>query len=148
MNTKRLSPAVITIIVIVLVGIVASAAITINSQPGSNSETSTQNDRTTEFTSYRDGTYEAQGTYVSPGGLQTINLSVTIENGTIVATSIAGVGSKDESLEYIQRFAGGYEAEVVGKAVNDVSLSRVAGSSLTSIGFNDALDQIKKDAKS
>jgi hypothetical protein len=36
---------------------------------------------------------------------------------------------------------------VVGKSVDEVSLSRVAGSSLTSLGFNNALTQIKEDAK-
>ncbi|WP_447589312.1 hypothetical protein [Microbacterium lacticum] len=42
---------------------------------------------------------------------------------------------------------GGIAGEVVGKDIDDVSVSRVAGSSLTSGGFNDALETIKADAR-
>ena len=42
---------------------------------------------------------------------------------------------------------GGIAGEVVGKDIDDLSVSRVAGSSLTSGGFNDSLETIKADAR-
>jgi hypothetical protein len=36
--------------------------------------------------------------------------------------------------------------EVVGKSLDDIKVSKVAGSSLTSGGFNKAIEQIKTDA--
>jgi hypothetical protein len=43
-------------------------------------------------------------------------------------------------------FIGGIADEVVGKDIDEISVSRVAGSSLTSGGFNDAIEQIKAEA--
>ncbi len=154
---KRLHPALIALIVVVLIGVVASAVIIINNNvaseemaspaPTSTTTTDSSDTDTQESTSaYADGTYDAIGSYISPGGRESIALTVTIENGIITATSITEESASGEAREYIQRFASGYEELVVGKAVDDVSLSRVAGSSLTSNGFNDALDQIKEDA--
>ena len=40
----------------------------------------------------------------------------------------------------------GISEEVVGKALDDLNVSRVAGSSLTSGGFNAAVDDIKEQA--
>jgi hypothetical protein len=44
-------------------------------------------------------------------------------------------------------FESGIGAVVVGKNINTLNVSRVAGSSLTSMGFNDALTKIKAAAK-
>ena len=46
-----------------------------------------------------------------------------------------------------QPFAGGIADEVVGKSIASLTVSTVAGSSLTSLGFNKAIDTIKADAK-
>lgn len=141
-----ISPAIIAVIVIVLVGIVATVAINvIQSQDGGAPNASIQIDQTA---SYEDGEYNAVATYVSPGGLQTIDLTVTIESNVIVATSLRSDGASGESQQYIDQFIDGYEIEVIGKNVNEVELSRVAGSSLTSTGFNDALSDIRDQARS
>ena len=44
------------------------------------------------------------------------------------------------------QFAGGIAEEILGKDIDELSVSRVAGSSLTSSGFNDALEAIKAEA--
>lgn len=150
---KKLHPALIALIVVALIGVVASAVVIINNNntaapapPVSMSSDVSPTNNSGDVSQYANGTYKAVGSYVSPGGRESIELTVTIENGIITATTITEETASGEAREYIQRFASGYEDEVVGKAVDDVSLSRVAGSSLTSNGFNDALDQIKDDA--
>jgi uncharacterized protein with FMN-binding domain len=148
----KIHPALATIIVIVLIGIVASVVIAVqtnNEQPTANQSPSSSNTSMTESTdtsTYENGTYSATGSYLSPGGRESIGLTVTIENGVITSTELTQNATDGEAREYQSAFAGGYSELVVGKNVNEVSLSRVAGSSLTSNGFNDALDQIKADA--
>ena len=41
----------------------------------------------------------------------------------------------------------GVQALGVGVAIDDLNVSKVAGSSLTSGGFNDAVEQIKAEAR-
>lgn len=151
----KVHPALATIIVIVLVGIVASVAITVqtnndraamNTQSSTSSATSTPSD-STDTSTYKNGTYKATGSYLSPGGRESIDLTVTIENGVITKTELVQNATDRDAREYQEEFAKGYADLVVGKEVNSVKLSRVAGSSLTSNGFNSALNQIKQDAK-
>jgi lactam utilization protein B len=65
---------------------------------------------------YADGSYTADGDYVAPSGQESITVELTIED------------------------------DVVGKDIDELTVSRVAGSSLTSSGFNAALDDIKRQA--
>lgn len=151
----KVHPALATIIVIVLVGIVASVAITIqtnNERPASSTQSNTTGSSTmptdsTDASSYKNGTYKATGSYLSPGGRESIDLTVTIENGIITKTELGQNATDRDAREYQEEFAKGYAELVVGKEVDSVKLSRVAGSSLTSNGFNTALEQIKQDAK-
>ena len=157
-QTKKLHPAIAALIVVVLVGIVASAAIVVNNANKSDTSNTTDNQNTstatepaavsTDTSTYADGTYDATGSYISPGGRESIKLSVTIKDGVITETSIENQATDSEAKQYQQMFSNNYKELIVGKKVTEVkSLSRVAGSSLTSNGFNDALDQIKSDAK-
>jgi len=52
-----------------------------------------------------------------------------------------------ESQHYQSRFLSGYKQYVVGKNISSVNLTNVSGSSLTPIGFDNALTQIKAQAK-
>jgi uncharacterized protein with FMN-binding domain len=160
-QTRKLHPAVTALIVIVLVGIVASAAIVIanakdddtvgtTTASGSSNASSTNSSTpasSTDTATYKDGTYNATGSYLSPNGRESIKLIVTIKDGIITDTSVENNGTDRETQQYQSQFANNYKTLVVGKKIGDVSLSRVAGSSLTSNGFNNALDQIKTDAK-
>ena len=153
---KKLHPAITAIIIIVLVGIAATAVIIINQPKDTKTDTTsttTTSDVPAETTdasttsSYKDGTYTATGSYSSPGGRESIDLVVVIKGGVITETSMVTNAKDGDAKEYQAKFAGAYKNLVIGKSVDKVSLSRVAGSSLTSNGFNDALDQIKSDAK-
>lgn len=96
---------------------------------------------------YKDGTYEATGSYLTPGGEETIDLTVTIKDDKIVSTSFESEPKNRQTVEYQGKFKENYMALVVGKNIDEISLTRVSGSSLTSTGFHDALDQIKEQAK-
>jgi uncharacterized protein with FMN-binding domain len=96
---------------------------------------------------YKDGTYAATDSYVSPGGTEHIDVTLTIQNGTVTASKVHQDANNHDSAQYQSFFAGDYKSEVIGKKLNDIQLSRVSGSSLTSEGFNAALEQIKSQAQ-
>ena len=96
---------------------------------------------------YKDGSYTATGSYMSPGGQDQIGVTLTLANDIITDVSINPQAGDRTSSRYMARFASGYKQYVVGKNIADVNLTNVSGSSLTPIGFNDALNQIKAQAK-
>ncbi|HLZ14986.1 MAG TPA: hypothetical protein VKQ34_03255 [Candidatus Saccharimonadales bacterium] len=96
---------------------------------------------------YKDGTYSATGTYDSPGGTENIKVSVTLQNDVITATSAQNRANDPDGREFEDAFIMEYKQFVVGKDISSLQLDNVAGSSLTTQGFNDALDQIKAQAK-
>ncbi|MBC7942896.1 hypothetical protein H7X68_00130 [Candidatus Saccharibacteria bacterium] len=150
-NTRKISPAVAAIIVIVLIGLIAAGTIALSNKPSAEKPASTSssdqgNSTTSTSTSYKDGTYDATGKYSTPGGTEFIDLKVTLSKDLISSTSLTEKGLTSEAKQFQASFSSGYKSLVIGKKVSEVSLTRVAGSSLTSNGFNDALDQIKIDA--
>lgn len=96
---------------------------------------------------YKDGTYEADGSYESPAGAESIRLSVTLKDGTVTDTSFSGTSAAPKSQMYINNFSKGYKSLVIGKKIDEISLSQVSGASLTPMGFNDALAKIANQAK-
>lgn len=122
-----------------------------NSASTTNSSTSMTSSAGTTSTvstgTYKDGTYQATSSYRTPESTESIGVSVTVANNVITDVSV-NLSAKERDSEFYQaQFADNYKSEVVGKNINEVNLSRVAGSSLTSNGFNSALDTIKQDAK-
>ena len=95
---------------------------------------------------YADGTYTADGSYATPESVETITVTVTLEDDVITDVEVTGNPTKRESEQYQSKFIGGISAEVVGKNIDEISVSRVAGSSLTSGGFNEAIQAIKAEA--
>jgi len=94
---------------------------------------------------WADGTYQAEGGYQSPNGAETVLVSITISGGVVSSVEVTPQGS-GTSARYQGQFAGGVAAETVGKPLDQIEVSRIAGSSLTSGGFNQALASIKADA--
>jgi lipopolysaccharide export LptBFGC system permease protein LptF len=101
---------------------------------------------TTASTNFKDGTYDATGSYATPGGQESIDVKVTLASGVITDATVTQQAISDEAHEYQAAFVSGYKSQVVGRKISDVSLSRVSGSSLTPGGFNSALDIIKSQA--
>lgn len=95
---------------------------------------------------YKDGTYTADGTYKSPNGTETVGVQLTLANGTVSAVDITEHPSNPNTRKFQGQFAGGIADQVVGKSLEEIKVSKVAGSSLTSGGFNQAVEQIKTQA--
>lgn len=96
---------------------------------------------------YQDGTYTATGTYTSPGGTEEVTVTLTLTGEVITAATAEGRATKPPSSQYQAEFVDNFAALIVGKDVADVSLDKVAGSSLTSGGFNEAVETIKSQAR-
>ena len=95
---------------------------------------------------YEDGTYTESGSYQSPNGTETIDVTVTLADDIITDVEVVGHGESPDSKLHQGEFIDGIAAIVVGKDIDDISVSKVAGSSLTSGGFTKAIEAIKADA--
>jgi uncharacterized protein with FMN-binding domain len=95
---------------------------------------------------YADGRYTAEGSYVAPSGPETISVSLTLAGDVVTEVSVTGDAVDHSAFEFQRRFAKGIAAEVVGRDIADLSVSRISGSSLTSIGFNAAVEAIRSEA--
>ena len=96
---------------------------------------------------YTDGTYTASGSYQSPAGDESIEVSVALSAGVITAVEVTPDATNPTSKQYQTAFASGIADEVVGKSITDANVDVVSGSSLTSEGFNSALAAIASDAQ-
>lgn len=96
---------------------------------------------------YSDGTYSAEGSYQTPESVETINVSVTVAGDAVTAVEVTGNPQARQSQDYQSQFIGGIAEQVVGVPLDEVQVSRVAGSSLTSSGFMSALDSIREQAQ-
>lgn len=96
---------------------------------------------------YKDGTYSADGNYVSPNGTETVGVELTLSGGTVSGVNITQHPSNPNTRKFQGEFAGGIAAQIVGKKLDELNVSKVAGSSLTSGGFNQAVEKIKSEAR-
>lgn len=101
---------------------------------------------TTTQAVYVDGTYSAEATYTSPAGVDTISVTLTLVDDVVTDVTATGDAVDRQAVQFQDRFSAAIAAEVVGKDIADLNVSRVAGASLTSTGFNAALEQIRSEA--
>lgn len=98
--------------------------------------------------SYQAGTYEADGDYQTPETMTHITVSMTIDDaGTVEAVEVTPGAEIGNSLIFQTKFADGIADVVVGKNLDDLEVTKVAGSSLSSGGFNVAIAMIKAQAQ-
>lgn len=122
----------------------ASSSATESTTSESSSDAATS---TSTSAIYNDGTYTASADYSVPHGYQnSIDISVTIANDIITAVSTDNDYSDNESGMYIDAFESDLEGEVVGQLLSEVSFSRIGGASLTTDGFNEALELVQSAA--
>lgn len=95
---------------------------------------------------YADGTYTATGAYRTPETVEEIEVTITLAGDVITAVEVSGDPQARESEQYQGQFIGGISNEVVGENIDEIDVKRVAGSSLTSGGFNEALEAIRAEA--
>ncbi len=97
---------------------------------------------------YKDGSYKASGNYTSPGGDESVNVTLVLKNDKVVDATVVGVPAGPNSKQWQAMFVENYKQSVVGKDIATLQLSKVSGSSLTPKGFNEAVEKIKTEAKS
>lgn len=97
---------------------------------------------------YADGTYEASGDYQAPSGTESVDVTVTLEGGVITDVAVVGNATDSEAKVHQGEFIDGIAGVVVGKSIDEIQVSKVSGSSLTSGGFNKAIEEIKAEAAS
>jgi uncharacterized protein with FMN-binding domain len=95
---------------------------------------------------YTDGTYSAQGSYQAPSGTESVDVTITLAGDVITAVEVVGNASDPQAKLHQGEFIGGIGDVVVGKDIDLIQVDKVGGSSLTSGGFNKAVEEIKADA--
>lgn len=152
---------IVGLIVIVLLSTAATTGVVLvkngrNSDALSSTTTQTSatastygNTTTSSTTStYKDGTYTAQGSFDTPDGTEQIGVTIKLSGNNITSVSIDDSSIySGTSFAYTERFINGINSVVVGKNIDTVNVGRISGASLTPIGFNAALDTIKGQAK-
>lgn len=94
---------------------------------------------------YADGVYTATGKY---GGQPSfITVTATLRGDVITDVKVATHATVPRSLELQKAFARAVPQVVVGKPIDEVNVGKLAGSSGTPQGFNDAIRQIKSQAR-
>jgi uncharacterized protein with FMN-binding domain len=115
---------------------------------GTESTTTTTPTPTVSTTRYKDGTYTADGNYISPGGAEKVVVALTVKNEIVVDSVLTIKAERPISVDKQTVFAAEYKQYVIGKKLDDISVGKVSGASLTPKGFNDAVEKIKVQAQS
>ena len=155
MEEEKNNTAVMGIIAVIIIGAIVGGIILLQPKDKSISTNSTTTSQSENISStpasssarYKDGSYSSEGSYSSPGGNEEIAVTITITNGKVTNSSVKPRAATNESKEYQADFVDGYKVLVTGKDLATLQLGRVSGSSLTSRGFNEALDAIRSQAQ-
>ncbi len=154
--------AIVGLIVIVVVGVFAyqnmnkqqtqnTPAVTEQTQqptqPSQETATQPTTGGATQAAGYKDGTYTALGNYTSPGGAEELGVTLTIAEGVVTVSEVEVKATRPISKTRQTDFAENYESQVVGKNIDELTLTKVSGSSLSPKGFNDAVEKIKAQAQ-
>jgi uncharacterized protein with FMN-binding domain len=113
--------------------------------PGTDSGSTAPDDSASSGT-YTDGTYTESADYQAPSGTETVDVTLTLADNVITEVQVTGHATDPEAKVHQGQFANGIAGVVVGKNIDEIQVDKVGGSSLTSGGFNKAVDLIKADA--
>jgi cytoskeletal protein RodZ len=118
-------------------------------QTVSEDTTSIENEpsQTSNEPSAEEKQYSAEATYQTPDRApHNIAVTLNIKDGVVIdANVVYEEGVIEKQTGYQKRFEGVYKAEVIGKSISEIALSRVGGASLTSQAFNEAVAKIKAE---
>jgi len=152
----KIIASIVIIAAVVIMYLISSAQDSDSASTSNTSDTATTQSTDTMDTtagasdthgSFKDGTYTAQADYRTPEGTEDIGVTLTIKDGVVTDSDVELSANDRQSREYQEIFRNNYEQYVIGRKLSDIQLSRVSGSSLTSSGFNDAVDAIQAEAE-
>lgn len=120
----------------------AETSVLTTEDPTVTNDSNTDETITPVATTIADDTHSTIVTYFTPANNEyKLDVSLTTESGVITdATIVYSQGAEKDPNA--QRFEEAYKAEVIGKKINELDLSRVGGASLTTAAFNEAVDNI------
>ena len=113
---------------------------------GTTDSGSTDTGSTDTSAVYTDGTYTAEGSYQAPSGTESVDVTITLKDDVITAVEVVGNATDPQAKQHQGEFIAGISDVVVGKDIDTIQVDKVGGSSLTSGGFNKAVEEIKADA--
>lgn len=122
----------------------APAAVEDDTDTSTGADTGT--DTGTATGAYTDGTYTESGDYEAPSGTETVEVTVTLAGGIVTEVTVVGDATDPTAQSRQAQFIAGIADIVEGKNIDDLDVQKVGGSSLTSGGFNVAIEAIKADA--
>ena len=104
---------------------------------------------TTSNTVYANGTHSTITEYRAPNNARHIvTVNLTLADDTVTAATVSYSGDEVAASKNHQgNFSAAYQSQVVGKKLDTIALSRVGGASLTTGAFNQALANIKAEAR-
>lgn len=147
-HKKMLSAAAAASVMLLTAACGSGSDDTSSDTPSASSSSANSDDSSdASAAAYKDGDYKAEGTYSNPSGESEVEVEVTLADNKITAVTVTPMATNATSKQFQEKFAGGISDEVVGKSLDELNVSKVAGSSLTSSGFNAAIDEIKADAQ-
>ena len=97
---------------------------------------------------FKDGTYSAEGDYITHVGQKHVKVTITLKNDIVTNADVISEADDSMSQHFQDSFISGYKPMVIGKDITKIHLGKVAMSSLTPNGFNAALQTIEQQAKS
>lgn len=149
-TARKIGAALLVVLVIALIGWVSdsqSATSAPVAQVGQGALSASAGAASGSKTDYKDGSYTASSSYITPGGQQGITVNVTLKNGTVAGASVGQQADNQESRQYQRMFEQRYQSYILGQPVDNLNLFAVSGASLTTGGFDDALAQIRNQAR-
>ena len=141
MTSLQTKSALAALAMISLTTVAGCAAAAPGTAPGTANDTPA-----TTSGEYTDGSYTESGDYQAPSGTETVEVTVTLAGNAITKVEVVGDATDAQAKRYQSEFADGIADVVVGKNIDEISVDKVGGSSLTSGGFTSAIDAIKADA--
>lgn len=118
----------------------------LNNQP-SNDISTTPTENKVSSNSYKDGTYSVTEDYMSPGGKDSLGVTVTIGGGKISSVDVKNMAGDKTSSNYQNRFIAGISSVALGQSIDNLKLGVVSGASLATNAFNKALEDIRTQAQ-
>ena len=114
--------------------------------PAVRPATAGSNQTSAEHGQYRNGLYSAVGHYATPGGNESIGVTVAVVNQQITGVDVKVEATSPTARQFQEQFRTRILPAIISKDLASAKVSRVAGASLTSVGFNDALQRIRAAA--
>lgn len=90
------------------------------------------------------GTFHEKVSYGTPEGSESLDFVFTVDSGVVSNLALGNSAKNSDSRKYVNRFMSSITSQVVGKKVSSIgTFSRVAGASLTTPAFNQAVAKLK-----